>query len=143
MPVRAFARPNRLGMLIALSCACAAGEADRRAEISGWRSQHKLAASQLCDFVHQYPTDASRLRGWLQGHPLQAKQLLEWGAENGWPPPPELFQSQPGLTGYRPWQDPGAYILYDWAATNRDAARALAQTPHAVEWALDARNCGE
>ncbi len=128
--------------IVGFASACATGREPVRPELAAWQSHHQLAAEQLCSFVRSYPTDANRLRLWLGEHPIQSRQLLEWAAENrGSEPPMQLLPPSPGLQNYQPARDPFVWALYDWAATHPDAARDIASTPHAIEWALDGRNC--
>lgn len=107
-----------------------------------WRSDHPVAASQLCSFSRYHPTEFRRVEQWVRDHPTQARQLLDWAASNrGMPIPPAMMQTQPGWNGYEPWRDPAFYALLEWAADNPGAAQDLVDTPRGIEWAIDGRNC--
>src|SRR2546430_453263 len=116
-------------------CACAHRSSIPSAELASWRSDHPIAAQQLCSFAWNYPSASSRVRRWMHDHPPQAAELLDWAAANpGFSRPPEfLMQTPPEFDGYRPWRDPAMYALFDWASTNPAAAQDLAST-HGIEW---------
>jgi outer membrane biogenesis lipoprotein LolB len=75
-----------------------------------------------------------------QVHPPD--ELATWRADHpGLTKLPPFFYTQRSWLGYRPWRDPAVYALLDWAAGEPEAARALASSPSALEWALDSRGC--
>ena len=123
-------------------CACAHGRAAPDPELANWRSQHPVAARQLCSFALD-ASETSRMRRWMHDHPTQAADLLDWAAAHrgSSTPPPFLLQTPPEFDGYRPARDPAVYALFDWASQNPDAAQDLASTHSGVAGAIDGRNC--
>ncbi|TMA26556.1 MAG: hypothetical protein E6J78_13510 [Deltaproteobacteria bacterium] len=122
--------------------ACAGGQVQRPDELARWRAKYPNAAQELCLFARDYPIAAARVRQWLRDHPIEARDLVEWGANHPGVTqlPPSLY-TRPSWLGYRPWRDPAVYALLDWASAEPEAARALASSPRALEWALDSRDC--
>ena len=62
-------------------CACAHGAAVPDTELANWRSQHPVAAKQLCSFAWD-SSETSRMRRWMHDHPTQAAELLDWASQN-------------------------------------------------------------
>jgi len=131
-----------LAMAVLWLGACAGGQAQRRDELVAWQAKYPDAAQELCLFARDYPIAAVRVRQWLRDHPIEAQELIEWGADHpGFTRLPPFLYTRRSWGGYRPWRDPAVYALLDWASSEREAARALASSPRAIEWAIDSRGC--
>src|SRR5260370_25779802 len=76
---------------------------------------------------------------WNEGTPK--KRLGEPPPATDWVRLPPFLYTRRSWGGYRPWRDPAVYALLDWASGEREAARALASSPRAIERAIDSPGC--